>query len=258
MKTRVLVVVFLAVSQATALAQPTNSPNPAAPGFNRAGSDYRAIQIADQVMATMGGRKAWEDTHLVAWTFQSLRRLVWDKWNGLVRIDNLQDDQTVLLNVNNDQGRVFRQGREILAADSLNFYLKQSKNRWLNDTYWLVLPFKLKDPGVMLKYLGKQSTQLGKSADLLQLTFKQAPDKFWVWVDSQNHLVNQWAHFAKATDTQPMFTVPWLDYQQYGSILLSGERGERDITGIMVFTGLPGEVFSDFTRTDLSRYPQAH
>ncbi|GAB3746323.1 hypothetical protein [Spirosoma pomorum] len=258
MRTRLLILVFWAIGNTAALAQLANSPNPAAPGFNRAGSDHRAIQIADQVMAAMGGRQAWEDTHLIAWTFQNIRRLVWDKWNGLVRIDNLQDDQTVLLNVNNDQGRVYRNGHEILATDSLGFFLRQGKNRWLNDTYWLVLPFKLKDPGVTLKYLGKRPNQTGKPADLLQMTFKQAPDKFWIWVDPKQHLVNQWAHFAKATDAQPMFTVPWLDYKQYGSILLSGERGVRDISDIMVFTGLPGEVFSDFTRTDLSRYPQAH
>ena len=237
------------------------SANPPADGFDMAGSDPKAVQIADQVMAAMGGRKAWDNTHLIAWNFFGARKLVWDKWTGDVRIDNLRNDQTVLMNVNNNKGRVFKNGKELTEPDSVAKYVKSGKEAWINDSYWLVMPFKLKDSGVTLKYVGEDSTKTGKAADVIQMTFKGVgvtPDnKYNIWVDKQSHLVTQWAHYPKYTDEQPRFTLPWGDYQKRGGILLSGERGDRDLTDIMVFTGLPGEVFSDFTRTDLSRYPQA-
>lgn len=261
MKTRRLLFFFLILSTSAGIAQPKKSSNPPASGFDMAGSDPKAVQLADQVMAAMGGRKAWDNTHLIAWNFFGFRKLVWDKWTGTVRVDNLRDDQTVLLNINTDKGRVFRNGKELTEPDSVAKYVKAGKAAWINDSYWLVMPFKLKDSGVTLKYLGDtMATKDGKAADMIQMTFKGVgvtPDnKYHIWIDKKSHLVTQWAHYPKYTDEAPRFTLPWADYKKYGSILLSGERGERDLTEIKVFSGLPGEVFSDFTRTDLNRYPQ--
>lgn len=242
-------------------AQSKKTPNPPAPGFDIVGSDPRAVQIADEVMAAMGGRAAWDETQLISWNFDGVRKLIWDKWSGDVRVDNLHDDQTVLLNINNDMGRVFRRGEELMVADSVTKYVKQGKRNWINDSYWLFMPFKLKDAGVTLKYLGSEPTQTGKASDVLQVTFKSGSNtpgaRYKVWVDKKTHLVSQWAHFKKTTDNQPTFTLPWEDYQQHGDILLASDRGEYELSDIMIFSGLPGEVFSDFTRTDLSRYPGA-
>jgi len=261
MKLHALLLVFVLLAGSPAFAQSKKSANPPAQGFDLAGSDPKAIQLADQVMQAMGGRKAWDDTHIVAWNFFGVRKLVWDKWSGDVRVDNLRDDQTVILNINNNQGRVFKNGKEVTEPDSVAKYVKQGKSAWINDSYWLFMPFKLKDSGVTLKYLGDDETKDSKPADVIQLTFKNVgntPDnKYKVWIDKTSHLVTQWAHYTKYTDEQPRFTLPWAEYQRHGDILLSGERGDRDITDIMVFSGLPGEVFSDFTRTDFSRYPQA-
>lgn len=246
------------LSSVSGMAQSKKSQNPAAPGFDAAGSDARAVQIADEVMAAMGGRKAWDNTHLISWNFFGARQLIWDKWTGNVRVDNLKNDQTVLLNVNNDKGRVFRNGAEVIEPDSVAKYVKQAKAAWINDSYWLVMPFKLKDSGLTIKHIGEEDTQDGKPADVLQLTFKGVgvtPDnKYKVWVDKASHLVWQWAYYPKFTDEKPGFTLPWTDYTKHGNILLSGERGQRDLTDIRVFTGLPGEVFSNFARPDLSRY----
>ena len=262
MKTRPSIfLLLLLLSGAVSLAQSKKNANPPASGFDAGGSDPKAVQLADEVMAAMGGRKAWDNTHLIAWNFFGARKLIWDKWTGNVRVDNLKDDQTVLLNINNDKGRVFRNGAELTEPDSVAKYVKQAKGAWINDSYWLLMPFKLKDSGVTLKYLGEEPTADNKPADMLQMTFKNVgntPDnRYKIWVDKPSHLVTQWAYYPKATDAQPRFTLPWIDYQKHGDILLSGERGERDLTDIMVFSGLPGEVFSDFARPDLSRYPQA-
>lgn len=233
-----------------ALAQKT--ANPPANLFDITGSDARAIQIADEVMAAQGGRKAWDDTHHLAWTFFGVRRLTWDKWSGDVRVDNLRNDQTVLLNINTDKGRVFRNGREETQPDSVARYVKAAKGAWINDSYWLLMPYKLKDSGVTLKDLGEAKTEDGKPADLLQLTFKSVgntPDnKYQVWVDKTTRLVSQWAYYPKYSDEKPGFTLPWTDYQTYGQIKLSGKRGPRELTDIRVFDKLPRTVYTSFER----------
>ncbi len=258
MKLHKIILMIALLGSVSCTGQSKKSSNPAAPGFDAAGSDARAVQIADEVMAAMGGRKAWDNTHLISWNFFGARHLIWDKWTGNVRVDNLKNDQTVLLNVNNDKGRVFKNGAEVTEPDSVAKYVKQAKAAWINDSYWLVMPFKLKDSGLTIKHIGEETTQDGKAADVLQLTFKGVgvtPDnKYKIWVDKASHLVWQWAYYPKFSDEKPGFTLPWIDYKKQGNILLSGERGQRDLTDIRVFTGLPGEVFSDFARPDLSRY----
>lgn len=235
--------------------------NPAAEGFDQAGSDAQAIAIADKAMEAMGGRKNWDKTRYIAWNFFGARKLTWDKWTGNVRIDNQRDDQTVLVNINDGRGRVFKNGKEVVHPDSITKYTRMGKSAWINDSYWLTMPFKLKDSGVTLKHLGTDKTQDGQEADLLQLTFKgvgNTPDnKYKVWVNKQNNLVWQWAYFPKQDLEKPGFIRPWTDYQKHGKILLSGERGDRDLTDIMVFDKLPQDVFVDFKRPDLSQYKRA-
>ena len=43
----------------------TANPNPPEEGFNAAGSDPKAIAIADKTMTAMGGREAWDNTCLL-------------------------------------------------------------------------------------------------------------------------------------------------------------------------------------------------
>src|SRR5574341_2122412 len=64
------------------------SGNPPAPGFNLAGSDAKAIAIADEVMDKLGGRENWDKTRYVTWRFFGRRLHVWDKWTGNARVES--------------------------------------------------------------------------------------------------------------------------------------------------------------------------
>ena len=55
--------------------------NPPAEGFNAEESSPFAVILADQVMNSMGGRKAWDDTNVLYWNFFGARTLLWDKEN---------------------------------------------------------------------------------------------------------------------------------------------------------------------------------
>ncbi len=226
--------------------------NPAARGFDIAGSDPRAVRVADEVMAAQGGRKAWDNTRHLAWTFLGVRRLHWDKKTGDVRIDNLKNDQTVLLNINTEKGRVFRNGQEETQPDSVARYVKQAKGAWINDSYWLVMPYKLKDSGVTLGYVGEANTEAGAPADELQLTFKNVgntPDnKYRIWVDKTTRLVSQWAYFPKFSDEKPAFVLSWADYQTLGAIKLASKRGPRELGDIRVADALPAATYTAFAR----------
>ncbi|MFT7382420.1 MAG: hypothetical protein ACI9Z3_002314 [Roseivirga sp.] len=227
--------------------------NPPAEGFNLEASDAEAMIIADEVMEAMGGRKAWDETRHIAWNFFGARELVWDKWTGDVRID--MRNTTFLVNINDNTGKVFIDGREITDADSLADLVSRGKSAWINDAYWLVMPYKLKDSGVTLKYMGEEMTK-EKMADKLELTFEAVGvtpnNRYWVWVDKESKLVSQWAYYRNAADTAQGFNVPFQNYQKMGNILLSGDRGDRQITNVMVFDELPLAVYKSVEKPDLA------
>lgn len=224
--------------------------NAALPGFNHPDSDAQAIRIADEVMQAQGGRKNWDATHYISWNFFGSRKLLWDKHSGQVRVEYVNQDTRILVNVNDGKGKVFRNGAEVTQPDSLAKYLQKGKEAWINDSYWLVMPFKLKDSGVTLKYLGEDTTANGKKADVLRLTFKGVgvtPDNgYQVYVDKDSRLVTQWAYFRNAGNEKPDFVTPWNDYRTYGKIKLSGDRGEKKLTEIKVWDQVPEKAFTSF------------
>ena len=229
--------------------------NPPAAGFDTVNSHAQAIAVADKVMMAMGGRQAWDETRYLAWDFFGARKLIWDKHQGRVRID-FPDKSVYLVNVKDEiSGKVWQQGMEITDPDSLNKYLTRGKNIWINDSYWLVMPFKLKDSGVTLKYLDLGETEDGTMSHILEMTFRGVgvtpENRYLVYVDTATNLVNQWAFFREAAQDSADFVRPWGNYQPYGSILLCDERGERDLSALAVYEELPDEVFDSFEAVDL-------
>ena len=225
--------------------------NPAAEGFNISASDQKAINIADAVMTAMGGRKNWDESRFISWDFFGSRKLWWDKHTGNVRVESQKEDYTVLVNIYDLSGKVKKNGVEISHPDSLAKYLEKGKNAWINDSYWLVMPFKLKDTGVTLKYLRQDTTQTGELADVLQLTFEKVGEtpqnKYEVFVDKESRLVTQWTFYANADDPEPRFTTAWKDYKRYGKILLSGDRGNGYLLkDIKVEDSMPERLFREF------------
>lgn len=227
---------------------PEDYGNPPASGFDEQGSDAKAMEIADAVMEAMGGRKSWDNTRHIKWTFFGRRTLTWDKFTGNVRIEIPADSMTILVNINELEGRVFQGGNEMTQPDSVTKFVDRGNRIWINDAYWLVMPFKLKDSGVTLTYVGEDSTQAGELADLLELRFEEVgvtpQNKYQVWVDKNSHLVTQWSYYPNAEDEEPRFIIPWLNYEKHGEVLLSGDRGERKLENIEVFDELPESVYT--------------
>jgi len=216
--------------------------NPAMVGFNDTGSDQQAIAIADMTMDAMGGRAAYEDARYLSWNFFGSRKHVWDKKTGDIYIKSIKDDYELYMNINDMEGSLLMGGVEIIQKDSLSKYLQKGKDMWINDSYWLVMPYKLKDSGVTLKYLGDGDTAEGAAAEILELTFekvgKTPQNKYHVYVDKNSKLVTQWDFYTNASDPEPRFSNPWDGYKEYGGIMLSGGRGKYALTEILVSDAL--------------------
>lgn len=223
--------------------------NPAASGFDHANSDPAAVELADSIMEAMGGRENWDNTRFISWNFFGNRNLIWDKKEERARIESMKDSITYIVDLNTSSGKVWVKGQQLMEGDSLNKMLKKAKSMWINDSYWLVMPFKLKDSGVTLKYMGEDTLKTGGRCNILQLTFSNVGDtpqnKYLIYVDLKDNLVKQWAYYNNASQDSANFVRPWDNYKKYGDILLSADRsdggGPKDVA---VMEKINEEVFT--------------
>jgi hypothetical protein len=229
------------------------------PGVSRAQNAPEtpsAKAVADQVMQALGGRQAWDATHFIRFTFAGRRTHTWDKWTGRHRLEGSTQDgkkYLVLENVNTHEGQAWLDGKPV-EGDDLKTWLDRGYGAWVNDTYWLLMPYKLEDPGVNLDSLGTEEID-GRTYDKLHLSFGQVGltpgDQYWTWINRDTHLMDRWAYLLQ---DQPRDAAPtawlWQGWQRYGKILLAPTRaqvgGDRklEMADIAVFDTLPDAVFT--------------
>lgn len=213
-------------------------------------NDKKANAIVKEMLTAMGGTKNYNNTHFIQWDFVN-RTLSWDKWTGDVRVENPSANQVILLNINTLKGKVYENGALVKEEKKANYLLDTAKNWWINDSYWLVMPWKLQDPGVNLSYVKSEQLFDGTMTDILQLTFSAVgvtpENKYWIYVDKEKHLITQWAYYQNYNDTEPKFLKPWNNYQKAGNILLSFDRPNENVTpkNVLVKTHFDPSIFSN-------------
>jgi len=215
-----------ALGFALTLAAPLHSCGAGAPP----GSDPRAIKVADEVMRSLGGKKKWDELPGLRWTFgasvndtmRSSRRHAWNKHTGWHRVEGKTmtgDSYCIIHKVGTTEGRAWMNGNPI-EGDSLQKLIARGERLWTNDTYWMLMPYKLRDPGVKLEYNGDKQLE-GKTYDVVSLTFDhvgQTPgDHYWVYVNRANHRVERWDMVLEG-DQPPPVSYTWSDWVERGGL----------------------------------------
>ncbi len=226
-------------------------------------SDPAALQIADQVMQALGGSEAWSNTRYLRFDIAAerggkelMRRAhTWDKWTGRYRVEGRTREgdkpYVTTLNLHTREGAAWLDGKA-LAGDELKKQLDGGYAVWVNDTYWLLMPYKLRDPGVTLRLDGERRE--GEQVwDKLLLTFDNVgltpKDKYWAHVNRATRLVDRWDFVLKGEAGEPA-SFDWKGWAAHGRIQLASERVNLK-DGTRIFFPLletpesvPDEVFS--------------
>lgn len=211
-----------------------------ATAFDPARSDPKAVAVAEQVMQALGGEDAWRELRHLRFDFQVerggtlvMRRAhTWDKWTGRYRLEGrTREGQAyrVVMDLHTRQGRAWLEGRA-LDGEALRQRLDDAYATWVNDTYWLLMPYKMKDPGVSLKLDGERVTAEG-AWDKVLLTFDGVgltpKDRYWAFVNRATHLVDRWEFVLKGETAAPT-PFDWRGWREYGRVKLAPERVNPD------------------------------
>ncbi|MFL6196706.1 MAG: hypothetical protein ACJ75H_21160 [Thermoanaerobaculia bacterium] len=201
-----------------------------APVPARAQGPRTVDSVLDRLTTALGGRQAWDNTRYIHFTFAGRRTHSWDKWTGRHRLEGTTQDgkkYLVLENVNTKEGTAWVDGQK-LEGDKAQEMLKNAYGAWINDTYWLIEPYKLRDPGVNVTYAGEEAID-GKTYDKLAVSFGQVGltpgDRYWVYVNRSTGLMDRWAYILESMPKEgPPTAWRWEGWQKYGNIMLAPHR----------------------------------
>lgn len=197
----------------------------------------RADSVAMMVYESAGGN-AWDDVRFLRFDFAvehggdrgPTRRHLWNRMSGDYRIEwPMGGDSTavVMFNVHTREGSAFVNGAEV-AGESRDRMLEAAYSRYINDTYWLMAPAKVFDPGVTRDYMADSSSG---DAEVIHLSFDNVGltpgDQYWISVDPETGRVMRWTYLLQGASSKSSFD--WVDYREFslpeGTIRLA-ERKE--------------------------------
>jgi len=219
-------------------------------------ADERAAAVAARAMEALGGEEAWAKTRYLSFGFAGRRWHWWDRATGRHRVEGTDQEGArwvVLHDLDSREGEAWI-GGEKAAGEQAAELLENAYGAWVNDTYWLLVPYKLRDPGVTLAY-DREATLDGKTYDVLALSFAHVGltpgDRYWVYIDRDTGLMDRWEYVL---EHQPPDAEPtawrWEGWQRYGAIMLAPRRAQigndrvLDLSPIAVPDSLPDSVFT--------------
>lgn len=236
---------------ATALAQPAAAPS--------------ADDLARRAIDSIAG-PAWEKARYIEFSFVVVRegKVVtsfpqrWDRYTGDYRVsgrDQKGNAFEAIININTHQGRAWLNGEEVKDSrlqDTLNIAYR----RFINDTYWLLMPLKMMDPGVHRSAEGSRTDSCGHTWDLVKLSFDAGvgltpQDVYWAWINRDTGLVDEWdMHLQSMKPEDPNLEVVFHDFRRVGGMLISTSREIRNknqmirLADLKVSSDVPAGAFT--------------
>lgn len=218
------------------------------------GRDTAALRIQARMLEALGGRDAWERTRYLEfdWIVErpggpaTRRAHRWDRWNGDYRLEAPlgKGRMLALFNVNAPaQGRAWVNG-ELQAGARADSLLQRAYAIFINDSYWLLMPFKWLDPGVNLRYLGSRTDEDGRAWEVVELTFENVgltpQNVYHAYVNPGTGRMERWWHFPRP-GADPLIT-DWTDWRRCGPLLLAADRPFLSSEGRIHFENLRCET----------------
>jgi hypothetical protein len=198
--------------------------------------DPAAVAIAQRTLQAMGGEQAFAKLRTLKFDFvverdgKEVARIhhVWDRWDGRYRIEGVNREgknALTLFNVQKrDGGRSWLDGQE-LEGEALKKALERAYGRFINDTYWLLMPAKMLDPGVNLASEGEVEKD-GKAYDVVRVTFGQGVgltplDTYWAFIAKESGLMERWEMVLTGQEAKDREAFTWSDWQSVGGVRLA-------------------------------------
>lgn len=145
-----------------------------------------ADALAEKILTAID-QPAWDTTNYVSWNFGDRHHLLWDRDRKLVQVE--WPDHKVLLNTQNQEGKAWKDG-QILDSNQAQDELDKAWKYFCNDSFWLVAPGKVYDPGT-----SRKAVELEDGTQGLLISYSSGgvtPGDSYLWVVNDEGLPVKW------------------------------------------------------------------
>jgi hypothetical protein len=196
--------------------------------------DPAAVTLAQKTIDAMGGMDAWKQTNAIRFNFQvesegnpprAVKHL-WDHKNARDHVEGKTKDGKAMvawIDLHTKQGQAWSDGKK-LEGDELKKAMDWAMGRWINDTYWLMMPWKTLDDGVTLK---KEPDKDGH--EILHLSFSKVGetpgDQYWAYINKDSGLMDRWEYTLQDGSKGDW---NWVEWQEFGKVKLAKLKKAAD------------------------------
>ena len=215
--------VSLAVLATLALAAPARAAE-----YSHDARSAKRVERLEQAIgaerfATWGGMR-WTFEVTRGDTVRTSRAHTWDRRTNRHRVeytDRAGKRIVIVHTLGDSTARAWVDG-QALSGDTLRSLADRGGLLWRHDTYWFLMPFKLRDPGVQVAYQGFQPN----GRERMGLTFAGGGDTFAFDVEPNTGLIAYW-QFHHEGDTHEE-TGTWDEWVQVDGVWFATDHLRED------------------------------
>ena len=223
----------------------------------------RADTVAMRTYDALGGPEAWASLPVLRFDFaferdgarQTIASHLWDRRTGDYRVEwqgGADSVYVALFDVDTREGTVYLNGEPAAEAEQAAL-LERAYGRFINDTYWFLMPIKMLDDGVTRTYMPDSSSA---GTEVVQLAFDDVGltpgDRYWVYVDTASGEVSEWAYQLQGGGTGRF---RWTGYEEHpvpaGTVRVATRKEAADgsrallTDNVAVMNDAPDGAFTD-------------
>jgi uncharacterized protein YpmB len=191
----------------------------------------KAEALTDKIQVAIN-QKAWDTTAAVSFVFRGSHRYLWDKKRNLVQVE--WDTSKVLYHTQTKEGVAYENGKKLSDSKKTDA-IKTANDSFNNDSFWLIAPFKLRDPGTT------RSIAIQEGQEALMITYTSGgstPGDSYIWLVDQNYIPKAWRMWVSAIPFGGLET-SWEDWKTFPNNLkiATSHKGLLDLQLENVETG---------------------
>lgn len=194
-------------------------------------SGSRAERLADNMLSALNNEK-YQELEEISWSYPRGHHYIWYK--KVDSVDVKWEDEHVIFCTMTQEGRAYSNNVP-LAGKALRQRIEKAWKLFANDSFWLVAPFKIKDPGTTRELV---TTDLGHGLLVTYGSGGVTPGDSYLWILDNND--------------RPVAWQMWVSIIPIGGLELTWE-GWEEHEGVWFATQheAPGPVSIDITNLEV-------
>lgn len=174
----------------------------------------KAEQLADKMLSALN-HTAWEQTGALKWSFRGAHHYLWDRNapnGGAVEVK--WDANVVQFYTEKYHEGIAKVQGEAVTGESAKELIETAWGYFCNDSFWLIAPFKVRDPGTTREWI-----DLGNSEEGLLVTYDSGgvtPGDSYLWLLDEDGTPKAWKMWVNIIPVGGM-KATWEGHETYST-----------------------------------------